>query len=412
MWKIWDSMNFDYTDKKFIISSGCSYGGLVRYIVNYTKNDKLKNDLLKSGIKNIHKFMFDYYDDNLIIINLDIPGQSSTYIADSVIRTVNVLKSKDVPLENIYVNVEWTLSTRVSYIQPHNLSNDYFDFSFEHWSPNINSTLSNIDEIRHDLYDAINIQMDFNYNFSLVKIDEQIHLLAHSSNYHYKSYKKNDELSEYLKHASEFYNSCTAEMLINNYLNDILRLQYFLKYLKIDYDFYNMNSFFSAWVDSGNVITQSYYSGKNPYIWKLENDKILIQKNINYDIKLTKNNDLVNVLPMFGSKIGELDFKYWWFYNNNGYRYGGIDEYAIDNFDWYGYSVYIEPTFHNQIPIFNNHPSEWVYVMLANYAMKHNKFLTISKKYQSYLLNKIKEEIETPSDTNYLINPIVKEWKE
>jgi hypothetical protein len=404
-------MSLDYTNKKFIISSGCSYGGLVRYIVDYTNNDKLKTDLLRSGIADIHKFMFDYYDDNLIIINLDIPGQSSTYIADSVIRTVNVLKSKDVPLENIYVNVEWTLSTRISYIQPHNLSKDYFDFSFEHWTPNINSKLSNIDEIRQDLYNDINIQMDFNYNFSLVSIDDQIHLLAHSAKYHHNSYEKSDELSEYLKQAGKFYESCSAEMLVNNYLNDVLRLQYFLKYLKINYDFYNMNSFFSAWVDRGDFVSQSYYNGQNPYIWKLENDKVMIQKNINYDNKLSRDNDLPNVLPMFTSKIGEIDFKYWWFYNKNGYRFGGIDEYALDNFDWYGYSVYIQPTHQNQIPAFNNHPSEWVYVMLSNYAMKHNNFMTVSKKYQSYLLNKIKEEIENPTDDNYLINPIIRHWK-
>jgi hypothetical protein len=180
---------------------------------------------------------------------------------------------------------------------------------------------------------------------------------------------------------------------------------------KINYDFYNMNSFFSAWVDRGDFVSQSYYNGQNPYIWKLENDKVMIQKNINYDNKLSRDNDLPNVLPMFTSKIGEIDFKYWWFYNKNGYRFGGIDEYTLDNFDWYGYSVYIQPTHQNQIPAFNNHPSEWVYVMLSNYAMKHNNFMTVSKKYQSYLLNKIKEEIENPTDDNYLINPIIRHWK-
>ncbi len=408
-------MELDYTDKKFIISSGCSYGGMVRYIIKYLNDTNLKDDLIKSGIKNIQKFMFDYYDDNLIIINLDIPGQSSNYIADSVIRTINVLKTKGVPTENIYVNVEWTLSTRISYIQPHNLSDEYFKFSFEHWSPNINSNLSNINDIRKDLYESINIQMDFNYNFSLTKIDNQIHVLAHSAKHQHISYqsthKKVDELSQYLKIAGEFYEKCSAEVLINNYLNDILRLQYFLKYLKIDYDFYNMNSFFSAWIKSNDVISQMYYTKGLPYIWKEENNRVLIQKNTNWTNTISSKDDLVNVLPMFRSKIAEIDFKYWWFYDKNGYRYGGIDEYTIDNFDWYGYSVYIQPTPQNQIPAFNNHPSEWVYLILASDVMKHNKFMTISKKYQSYILNKVKEEVELLADSNYLVNPIIKEWK-
>ena len=77
--------------------------------------------------------------------------------------------------------------------------------------------------------------------------------------------------------------------------------------------------------------------------------------------------DIENVLPETLNQISKIDFSNIWMYESEKYRRGGIDEYALDNFNEIGYvSLHKFAEEHldkyGLFPDYNRHPNFVVYL--------------------------------------------------
>ena len=93
-----------------------------------------------------------------------------------------------------------------------------------------------------------------------------------------------------------------------SYINNILRLQNFLKLNKIEYKFHTLNSQFSSWFKTQYNVGHSEHRIVNPYDID-ENGQFVDNKKQHreYINSLNENNDIINVFPGCKSKFNEID---------------------------------------------------------------------------------------------------------
>lgn len=351
-------------NKKFFIGSGCSYGK-VAFALNQWKE-------------------YLNIDDDVIIIDLQQDSQSSEYSADSIIHTCNKLLNEGVDSNNIFVVNEWTTFDRIQYVFPDGIIQE----SIKKEKTEINTEIYNCsDAERGFLNELINLRMycfDNGNKMQIQLIDGMCYVNpSHLCLDDYKNTSFYEWSVMFQKHSESINN----EKLITNYINNILRLQYYLKSKNIDYNFHFMNSQLSQFVkDSYNNI---YHKQIDFYINK--NGNFLPNKNAHraFIQRLDKRYDVQNVYTGIKSKFEDIDFDKFWLYENNGYRFAGIDEWTFDMFDDFGYvatSIEFENVEHRQffIPKYNNHPNPICYFIIGENLLKDCKFI-------SYKPNSIKE---------------------
>jgi hypothetical protein len=123
-------------NKKYIVSSGCSYGITMSSIF-----DNPINRYGDGGVKYKKPFSDFKYDtiyekfcDELCYIEVSLASQSSEYISDSIIHTIDKLIKSGVSSEDIYVFVEWTEYDRIAVHQEKYINSDKIK-----WRTNINT---------------------------------------------------------------------------------------------------------------------------------------------------------------------------------------------------------------------------------------------------------------------------------
>ena len=293
-------MNDDLKNKKYLISSGCSYGKIV------------------GSLEDIRFSKYVDKNDDVVMIDLAKESQSSGYSADSIIYCVNLLLTEGVDSKNIFVLNEWTTFNRTHEIFPSGVLDE-----IESLNGN-NPVISYETEMRHRHRESSKISSLLNLKKLTWKDSKHEVPVSIIDNLFYVSPAnidprefKNTPFAEWVLIMNKAMKVVSNETLMISYINNIVRLQNFLKLNKIKYKFHTINSQFSYWNKSEfGHIEQTFQS---PY--KLTNKGMFHMKGHREHINsLNESNDIVNVFPGCKSKFNEIDLSNFWFYEKNNYK--------------------------------------------------------------------------------------------
>jgi len=200
------------------------------------------------------------------------------------------------------------------------------------------------------------------------------------------------------------------DVRVKKYLDNILNLQRFLISNSIDYNFVMMQSQFSGWeLDSNDVPVHKYTINSNKPAMSVSDAKITINSNFKQNLNISESDDLITFFPQFKSLFDKIDLTKWWFYNKGGYRFGGIDEYALEEYGLHGFlftsfdlkipSQPIKPE--RFLPSFGYHPHAFIHVLLINEMMFGNKFFKVSDETIIQIKKMVNEDIESKNITKH-----------
>jgi hypothetical protein len=388
---------------KFIVASGCSYATTLSSLDDKNLNVKLDTS------------------DNLIFIEVGCASQGSDWAYDSVIYTLETLLRLGVKSENIYCFVEWTQIERITINQPahsHQFLNDNIakekqdrHFYIKGNSNNLitrNLIHSSDNEIIQKLYDLLNIKCLQDVH-NIMSIDGLFYINPTHTDPNGISKLNDVDFEFYFNMGLEYELHIPMEIRVKKYLDNVLNLQRYLKSNSIDYNFAMMQSQFSAWmVGDNDRIVHKYTINSNKRAL-LNNNKIILNTKFKENLDISEDDDLISIFPQFKPLFNQIDLSNWWFYNKGSYRYGGIDEYALEEFGLHGYlftsfdmrviSNEINPE--RVIPSFGYHPNAFVHVLLVNEMMFNNKFFKVSEETISKIKNMLNEDIESKNITKY-----------
>ena len=379
-------MDDNLKNKKYLIASGCSYGKTI---------DALTDNKFKRYLD---------IEDDVVMIDLGKSSQSSGYSADSIIHCVNLLLSEGVDSKNIYVLNEWTEAERPHDVFPMSTSNEFEKYIN---SPNKKLSLTESCLIVHTIHSGVetklsnllnkkrivwNRGLEKDFECGICLIDNLFYMSARNCNAH--DYD-NTPFKHDVRIMQDRHQLISFEELIISYLNNIIRLQNFLKLNKIKYKFNTIYSQFSNFELDKNVKKCL----EPPY--KISKDKITFvirKEHKEYRDSLTEKNDIVNVFPGCKSKFNEIDLSNFWFYEKNNYRFGGIDEYAFDNFGDYGYfttSDFPQDDYVQMMPNYGSHPEPVVYFLLSEELLEDCEFINLKPNSRKQILRKIEEDLNS-----------------
>lgn len=379
-------------DYKFIVSSGCSYGVMMKNLFfNYTYLENVYNKF------NGDRLEYNYDKDKIIFLGAGLPSQSSEWASHSVQYIIDKLLKLNVNPENIYCFVEWTQYDRVT-----NATENFIDLS----KTEIDSVLSpHTNKFTDELAKHLNIR-------SLLKlpnigiIDECAYI---NSNSLLPSQIENifgvDGKVMHEKHF-KIHQQTTNVSLLKNYFNNILSLQNYLKLNDIQYNFCNMQSEFDGWIQTGFEYQQKIKYGRKYHKYHIANNSI--KQNLNYE---NVKNDGIHVLkayPQISHLYNLIDFTNWWFYKEDGFEFGGIDEYFLHKYDIHAYSNLMfynskEINVYDIVGGYNWHPTEILYTLLHNTACFNNPFVKVKDSWQEYLIKLLNEDINYKGITKHKI---------
>jgi hypothetical protein len=375
---------------KYIVASGCSYATTLSSLE--VKNLDVKLDT----------------SDNLIFIEVGCASQSSDWAYDSVIHTIETIFKLGVKPENIYCFVEWTQIERITINQAaysHQLLNN--NIAKEKYKNRHFYIKGNDNVVIQQLYDSLNIKCLQDVH-NIMSIDGLFYINPLHTDPTDISKLNDIDFEFYFNIGLEYELRIPFEVRVKKYLDNILNLQRYLKSNLIDYNFAMMQSQFSAWAGGNNDnIVHKYESYLNKPM--IINDGILKQ-NIKFkkNLDISEKDDLVNIFPQFNSLFNKIDLSNWWFYNKGGYRYGGIDEYALEEYGVYGYlSTCQDARFDMElnperfIASFGYHPHPFVHVLLVNEMLFNNKFFKVSDETITKIKDMVTEDINSKNKTKH-----------
>jgi hypothetical protein len=204
------------------------------------------------------------------------------------------------------------------------------------------------------------------------------------------------------------------ENKIKIYLDNILRTQYFLEKNNLSYNFCLMQSTFSDWglMKNGVMCHAIFNLGINQY--QIVGESLVLNPNFN-----PINNpysDIEIIMPEIKSKMDQINFDNFWFYESDRFRRGGIDEWTIDNLKETGY-VNLTPNksdynFHHYeiMPNHGEHPSLSSYILLWNKIASNCKFVKVKPEFEKFLWEKYWEDYNYDGITKNNITISKKEW--
>lgn len=264
--------------KKFILTSGCSYTLPMQYTENIlTKNEKWEYGFARGGVG----------------------SASIKYLKHSVISFINRVIENKIELDNVYVVGNLTQFGRRC-----------FKFNEVERKLCINLLLENKHEdeiIWNDMISGITKYYD---GFS------DVNGILYSSLVSSDSFMKKfpNDIRERMQTYTNSYNFLSFEEMVLDYFTDLIILQTFLKKNNVKYTLFFMNNIIEGW--SENYKNHIYTSNKGYF-------KVPDMSNTN-NIRYISNE--VNSL------FELIDFDNIVLYSNEKYKFGGIDEYAIENF--------------------------------------------------------------------------------
>lgn len=378
---------------KYIVSSGCSYGLLTDFVMRpFSNHPKL-----------YHLYNDEWHEksDDVVVINAMIASQGAEWQADSIITICSRLLKIGIDSNNIYVILEWSQADRIS-ISPFNvlnldykkldLSNEqtYVDFIQKH-----NSLARNNHELIIFLRDYLNIKESKKIH-NIGSIDEKIYINPSHSRVKYFEEIGND-FEFFIKEAQKIEEQIPIETKIKSYIDNILRTQYYLKLYNISYNFFFMQSTLSGWIKQNGVIKNKL--SYNSPIHHVQHYDSVIKKIIchyQYNPKNEIESDIENNFIETKFQISEIDFSKIWFYENEKYRRGGIDEYSIDVFKESAYVKITENRHELDISDimcnYGMHPNMVVYLNLWNKVTSNCNFLKLKTTFLDFINEKYWED--------------------
>lgn len=416
----------DFSNYKFVISSGCSYGRLADAAFNVF-NFLVDGKRLKDEYGKIN--WLDIDGDKIISINLSLGSQGSDWQADSLIYVVDKLFKLGINPENIFCLVEWSQWHRVTFHPPHHYGLDLkllnfpkFDTEtiknneFEFYIVQKNNELKN-----HEINEELNFFRDYLKScrsiktpFNVGKIEDRIYMIPrHSSIETFKNLGPDYEL--FCEHIQRIENEFPLENKLKTYFDNILRTQYFLEKNNLKYNFLFMQSTLSEWKfnrDAGIIQHPLFNTGNYPYI---ENEDKW-EPNPNFNPTNNPESDIENVMPEIKSKIDQINFNNFWFHESDRFRRGGIDEWVLDNLKETGYvSINSSKTINNFsydqiVPNYGEHPCMISYVFLWNKVAFNCDFFKMKPELEKFLWDKYWEDYNYDGVSKNNITLSKKEW--
>ena len=384
-------------NKKYIVSSGCSYGITMSSIfdnpINRYGDDGIKYKKPFSDFK--YTEIYEKFCDELCYIEVSLASQSSEYISDSVIHTIDKLLKKGISSEDIYVFVEWTEYDRISVHQEKYIkSNDI------KWRTNINTNQWEFCENNIEIYNSELL-------LALGKVGSLLYLNpTHTCDTLIK--QLGTDASFWQNESIEYELKIPQITKLKKYIDNILKTQNFLKLNNINYNFAFMQCEFSSWIfDKKTLLGNKKYRSETykPYIRLDHIGKVFVNKN--YNPVATPKEDIEVVFPELKTLFNQIDLNNFWFYENDKYRRGGIDEWCIDTYDMFGYFDdnfdFNSNTYVRFTAEWGNHPNKILYSLLHNQMCFNNNFFKVRNEWIEYINEKFKEDINFEGKTkNYL----------
>lgn len=302
-----------YFDKVFL-TSGCSYTIPLEYLqdkLNYSKNHSQIKTLIKQ---------------------VGMSSSSIKHLKNSIILFVEYFLKNGIKNENIYVVGNLTQIGRVNYKFNKN----------EHQS--ILKLLDTIDEYTPDFSIGELRLKKYPYGFCELGDDLYSSLIADSKFYNPLPSDIKKRIFTFL----DYHNSLSIGELVEDYFSDLFILQEYLKNLKIDYTFFFMSNVIEGW---NSTYTEHEYNN-------------FIGKYIVPDLRNTHN--VKNLNTQVNSLYNLIDFENIVSYTTDKQNFGGIDEFAIENFlptDFAGrQNLEIKDYYGQYFPFFGQHPLENVQI--------------------------------------------------
>jgi hypothetical protein len=394
---------------KFILSSGCSYGLMPSVVAKPFAccfNKTIFDDFRQTYIDTDNKILF---------LNVNIGSQGSDWQSDSIIQLCTKILQLGVKPENIYCMVEWSQWHRFN-IQPfHFINLDMNKFQWRDWNSFSFHEVNERKEIQTDtLANQIFKILDIccsNPLYNVGKINNRIYINPlHMGKKDFL--KLGDEFGYLIDKAQEIESQLMFENKIKNYLNNILRVQYFFESRNLKYNFLFMQSTLSDWHNIGNGLIKHELNLSQGSYQYIKDNKIIV--NPNY----IKNNDPLKdievVMPETKNEIDKLNFNNIWFHETEKYRRGGIDEWTLENLKEVGYIKLLygnhQFTKHDILCNYNQHPNFVAYLNLWNKVATNCDFLKVNNDFLNYVNEKYWEDYNYDGYSKNNITISRKEW--
>jgi len=361
-----------------------------QFYINYQERPTYYNDwrfYYRDTWYNPHSYYTTYY----------------RYYWETTIFYVNKLLSLGVPARQIYVVIEWSDLERHMVHPSHLYDLTHINVALgefrdiEIYDKELNSELLNkenhhfkeIHSLSSSGYCMMGGMVDYTHLFNVT-------VTAFS--------EKNDpDLEFFIQNEQNLFAEQSIEFFVQQYLNYIIKTQNFLKYHGINYNFTSMFSFIQGWYQQHNLKKQIYLHNSVDDISPYSNNS---DGKISYN-KESETNDYIreNIMTMFPEYhylYDQLDLTGFWFHNSEKFKYGGIDEWAIDTLGKTGYYWSTQrDRIDTHIQQFRNHPNTLMYILLWNKICKDCEFLRVNENYIDEITTKYWEDYNSDKSTEH-----------
>lgn len=415
-------MNIDFSNYKFVVSSGCSYGRLADFTFSpYNFNDELYKLIDEYGQVN----WLDIDGDKVISINVSLASQGSDWQSDSLIHTVQKLLDLGIKTENIYCLVEWSQWYRFAVHPPrhYGLDLEKFDFSdhnsdsgvwFEHHMVERDKKYNNLIHPELSFFHKYLDLYRSNEFHNVGKIGDRIYMTSHHMDTGVHK-RMGEEYKFFYDHIVKVHGEYPLENKIKSYFDNILRTQYFLEKNGLSYNFLFMQSTLSDWgFRRNNVFSHPLLNG-DVVQYNMVGDKTVF--NPKFNPINNPESDIEKIMPEIKSKVDQINFDNFWFHESERFRRGGIDEWVLDNMKETAY-VMIGPNKLNLdfdafeiLPNHGKHPNFVPYILLWNKVTFNCNFVKVKPEFEKFISEKYWEDYNYDGKSKNMITLSKKEWE-
>jgi len=275
--------------KYIIISAGCSYA------VHLVQTTKIAEKF------NLSK---DAFLKECEVIHIGAPSFSIQYAKESINEILIWLMSNGILRENIFVVSNLTQFGRMHF---------KVDSSFVEETINIIKSKNRYDGPSYG-FELHGFEV-VRYPRGYVYVNGNLYTSLSETESELKKLPK-PVYNSILDYYENYYKLDTIDHMVD-YINNLIQIQEFLKENKIEYRFYFMNDIFEGWYYEGEILKHEY--SKNVGKFEIPD--------------LTKYEDITNLDSRIKDIFSLIDFENIISYKTEKFNYGGVDEYAITNFD-------------------------------------------------------------------------------
>jgi len=310
---------------KYIINTGCSYGVMFLSFKEFTKGNKT----------------------DFRIIDLHCDSTGADYAKRSIIYTISKLIGSGISPKDMYVITEWSQPNRLHIELPQEFCNEILNG--EEWALEKTFVLDNTFNRIENEYP---IEFIGKYKSLTTVFGDRVYAnIEHSDLESFDDKNLHFYIKEFIKNSP--INNKPIDRL-ENYLTNILDLQSFLKSNNIQYSFFLMNNSFEGYYD--NFSNFSYTEDTRNIV---QQDKIILPNLSEYNH--------IKAFSDYLNKIWNLiDLSNFHFYQTENFKFGGIDEYAMEKFGHESYfagaNPWDIPEDGSYVTSFGAHPHESVYI--------------------------------------------------